>query len=212
MEGADPALVVGRDRHRLDRGLDLLGVEAALGEPFAGDAGDHLLRAGAGGHPLGLDPGQRPRPPQRGDRGPEQGVDLLGLDPALRRRHRLRVAGGDRDLGPQAALALAHVLGDVGGEDLGVERLAEHDLVDRLGDDFLEAGHVDARLARIEVDEALEVGVVEVLVAVGLDPDHLLDAGDADPGEADHRLRRRGLDVGGCRGDRCSGGSPCRKD
>ena len=85
------------------------------------------------------------------------------LDAAGRGGHRLRVAGGDRDLGAQAALALAHPLGDVGGEHLGPERLAEHDLVDRLADDLLEAGHVDAGLARIEVDEALEVGVVEVL-------------------------------------------------
>ena len=33
----------------------------SLGEPFAGEPGDHLLGAGAGGHALGLDPGQRPR-------------------------------------------------------------------------------------------------------------------------------------------------------
>ena len=66
--------------------------------------------------------------------------------PRRRRRHRLRVARGDRDLGPQAALALAHPLGDVGGEHLGPEGLAEHDLVDRLADDLLEARHVDAGL------------------------------------------------------------------
>ena len=106
------------------------------------------------------------------------------LHAAGRGRDRLRVARRDRDLGPQPALALAHPLGDVGGEHLGAEGLAEDDLVDRLADDFLEARHVDAGLARIEVDEALEIGVVEVLRAVGLDPDHLLDAGHADPREA----------------------------
>ena len=84
----------------------------------------------------------------------------------------------------------------MGGEDLGAEGLAEHDLVDRLADDLLEAGHVDAGLARLEVDEALEVGVVEVLGAVGLDPDHLLDAGDADPREADLGRGHRRLHVG----------------
>ena len=60
--------------------LDLLVVEALLGEPFAGEAGDHLLGAGAGGHPLGLDAGQRPGAALGGDRGAEEDVDLLGLD------------------------------------------------------------------------------------------------------------------------------------
>ena len=62
-------------------------------------------------------------------------------------RDGLGVAGRDPDLGAQAALALAHALGDVGGEPLGAERLAQDDLVDRLVDDLLEAGHVDAGLA-----------------------------------------------------------------
>jgi len=53
---------------------------------------------------------------------------------------RLGVAGGEADLGAQAALALADALGDVGGELLGAEGgLAEDDLVDRLVDDLLEA-------------------------------------------------------------------------
>ena len=82
VERADAALVVGGDRHRLDRPLDLLGVEALLGQPFAGEPGDHLLGAGAGGHPLGLDAGQRPRPPLGGDRGAEEDVDLLGASAA----------------------------------------------------------------------------------------------------------------------------------
>ena len=143
--------------------LDLLGPEALLGEPFAGEPGDHLLRAGAGGHALGLDPGQGARAALGVDRGAEEDVDLLGALAALRRLRRLRVAGGDRDLGAQPALALAHLLGDVGGQHLGLEGLAEHDLVDRLADDLLEARHVDAGLLGVEVDEALELGVEEVL-------------------------------------------------
>ena len=51
-----------------------------LGEPFAGEPGDHLLGAGAGGHALGLDAGQRARPALGGDRGAEEDVDLLGVD------------------------------------------------------------------------------------------------------------------------------------
>ena len=83
---------------------------------------------------------------------------------------RFRVARGQRDLGALAVLALAHLLGDVGGEHLGLEGLAEHDLVDRLADDLLEARHVDAGLPRFEVDEALHLRVEEVLALVGRGP------------------------------------------
>ena len=71
------------------------------------------------------------------------------------------------------------------GEGLGAKCLAEHDLVDRLVHDFLEAGHVDAGLLGVEVDGALEIGVVEGLGAVGGDADDLFHACDADAGEAD---------------------------
>ena len=77
-----------------------------------------------------------------------------------------------------------------GGERLGLEGLAEDHLVDRLVDDLLEARHVRALLVRAEVDEALELGVEELLVAVRADADHLLDAGHADAREAD--VRRSG--------------------
>ena len=43
----------------------------------------------------------------------------------------------------------------------------EDDLVDRLVDDLLEAGHVDAGLARVEVDEAGELGEVEAAARRG---------------------------------------------
>ena len=87
------------------------------------------------------------------------------------------------------------LFGDVGGEALGAEGLAEDDGVDRLVDDLLEARHVDTGLLRVEVDEAFEVGVVEgfilggAAVLAGADADDLLDADDADPGEA-HPGRR----------------------
>ena len=64
-----------------------------------------------------------------------------------------------------ALLAVAHALGDVGGERLGLEGLAEDDLVDRLVDDLLEARHVRALLLGPEVDEALELGVEELLAS-----------------------------------------------
>ncbi len=105
VEGADAALVVGGDRDGLDRPLDLLGVEAGGGEPFAAELGDHLLGAGAGGHALGLHAGQGAGAALGGDRGAEEAVDLLGRVAGRRRLHRLRVARLDRDLGAAAVLA-----------------------------------------------------------------------------------------------------------
>ena len=117
-----------------------------------------LLGAGAGGHPLGLDAGQGARAALGDDRRSAQRVDLLGREARGGGRDRLRIAGGDRHLGAEAVLLLANLLGDLGGELLGAQRLAEDDVVDRLVDDLLEARHVDAGLARVEVDEALELG------------------------------------------------------
>ena len=109
----------------------------------------------------------------------------------------LGVAGGDRDLGAQRALALADELGDALREVLRAERrLAEHDLADHLVDDLLEARHVRALLVGAEVDEALEPRPEELLGAVLADPDDLLDAGHADAREADRQRRRLRLDVG----------------
>src|SRR5439155_4312932 len=91
------------------------------------------------------------------------------------------------------------------------QRLAEDDGVDRLVHDLLEAGHVDAGLLRIEIYEALEVGVVEGFVAGGAtvlrsaDADDLLNADDADAGEADSGGRRLGLRVAARRGHRLDG-------
>ena len=55
------------------------------------------------------------------DRGAEQRVHLLRPDARHGRRLVLGVAGGDRHLGPRRVLALAHALGDVLGERLGLE-------------------------------------------------------------------------------------------
>ena len=86
--------------------------------------------------------------------------------PGHRRRLVLGVARGDRDLGAQRVLALAHELGDALRERLGPEAaLAEDDLADRVVDDLLEARHVRALLLRAEVDEALEPRREELLRA-----------------------------------------------
>ena len=65
------------------------------------------------------------------------------------------------------------------------QRLADHDLVDRLVDLLLEARHVDALLLRVEVAEAGQLGLEEPLVAVVADADRLGGARHAGAGEAD---------------------------
>jgi hypothetical protein len=83
----------------------------------------------------------------------------------------------------------------VRGERLGLEGLAEDDLVDRLVDDLLEARHVRALLLGREIDEAFELGVEELLPAVRADPDDLLDARHAYAREAHAGRGPAGLDV-----------------
>src|SRR4029077_534746 len=147
----------------------------------------------------------------RGDCGAEQGVELLGGEAGDGGRDGLGIAGGDLHLGADAVLALADLFGDVGRQALGPEGLAEDDVVDGLVDDLFEAGHVDARLLGIEVDEAFEVGVVEgfvtgiAAVLGAADADDLLDADDADAGEADPGGRGLGLCVAARCGDGRSG-------
>jgi hypothetical protein len=93
-------------------------------------------------------------------------------------------AGRDRDLGAHRALVVADPLGDVRGEGLGLEGLAQDHLVDRLVDDLLEARHVRALLLRAQVDETLDLGVEELLGAVRLDAQDLLHPGHPHPREA----------------------------
>ena len=146
--------------------------------------------------PCAATPTSRRVPRSEATRRAEERVDLLRLDAGHRRRLVLRVARRDRDLGGARVLAVAHALGDVLRERLGLEgRLAEDDLADRFVDDLLEARHVRALLLRAEVDEALDLGGEDLLRAVLSDADDLLDAGDADAREADLERGTLGLDV-----------------
>ena len=196
VEAADAALVVGRDRHGLEHPLDLVVGEALLDEPLARRVGDQLLGARAGGHALRLDADEPPHAALRRDGGADQRVQLLRREPGHGRLLVLGVARPDRDLGAQAALALAHALGDVRRQSLRLQRLADHDRVDGLVHDLLETRHVHSGLERVEVHVALERRVVELLVAVRADPEDLLDARDADAREAHAGRRPARLHVG----------------
>ena len=196
VQRAEPALVVGRDGHGLEDALDLALGEAVLEQALVRAGLDEDLRARARGHALGADADQPPRAGLARHGGAEQRVDLLRLDARDRRRLVLRVARLDVDLGAQRALAVADLLGDVLGQRLGAEgALAEHDLPDRLVDDFLEAAHMRTLLVRAEIDEAVEAGREQLLGPIGADPDDLLDVGHTHARERQRERRNPALDV-----------------
>ena len=189
-------LVVRRRRQQAEDLVHLAVVIARLGQPLGGPLADQALRAGARVEAAYLDSDHPPRAGAVDQRVADQVVDLLGRQ-ARHRRH-----PGDRELGPdghlraQRLLALDHPGGDVLGQVLDVQRLADHHLVDGLGDGLGEAGHVHALLGGVEVDIAVDIGVVDELGPGVGDPDHLLDAGHTGSGQCQRHLGRRGLEIG----------------
>ena len=140
------------------------------------------------------------RVPARGRRrDADQRVDLLRLQARDGRRARDGELGLDARVRAQRALALEHARGDVAGEVLDRERVADHDRLDRLGEQLGEARHVHALLGGVEIDRALDVGVVERLVAAVADPDDLVQPGHARLAQRQVHRRARGLDVLGAR-------------
>ena len=81
------------------------------------------------------------------------------------------------------------------GQALDQERLADHHLLDRLGEELREAGHVHALLARVEIDRAVDVRRDQLLASAVADPDRFLHAADASAREPEGHLGRRGLEV-----------------
>jgi hypothetical protein len=205
----EAALVVRRDGDVLEDPLDLVLVPARFAQALARAAGDELLGARAGRHALRGDADEPARAALGGDGRAVERVDLLRLDAGDGRGLVLGIARGDRDLRAAGALAVAHPLGDVLGERLGLERrLAEDHRADRLVDDLLEARHVRALLVWAEIDVALDLGGEQLLGAVLSDADDLLDARHADAREADQQPRALGLHVRRCDGGGAGAGHP----
>ena len=192
---AAAALVVGRERHELEDPLDVAAGEAGLEQPLGRRAAHEPLRARAGVDAERLDADDAPDARRRRGGDPDQRRDLLRRQAGDRRAALERVLRPDLHLGPQRVLAPDDVRGDVLGQRLDEERLADHDLVDRLAEDLGEARHVDALLGGIEVDGAGDLGGERLLAPLVPDPDRLLDAGHAGAGQADPNLGRRGLQI-----------------
>ena len=184
-----------RERDELQDPLDVELVEPRLAEPLRRVVAHEPLRAGAGVDSGRLDPDDPARPLGRGRCEADQRDHLLGRQPRHRRLALERVARDDPHLGSQRALAPDDVRGDVLGKALDEQGLPDHDLLDRFLEELREARHVDALLARIEVDGAVDVGRDQLLAPAVADPDRLLDAADAGAREPEGHLGRRGLEV-----------------
>ncbi len=169
------------------------GFEQAL----ARSAAHEPLRARAGVDAPRLDADDAANAVGRGRRDPDQLRDLLRRQPGHRRLALERILGLDPHLGAQRVLALDDVGGDVLGEGLDEEGLADHDLVDRLAEELGKARHVHAFLARIEIDGARDLGGEGLLVPLVPDPDRLLHAGHPGPRQPELDLGDRSLQVAG---------------
>ena len=189
------ALVVRRERDRVEDARLLLAVVAEVGEPAARELTHHPLRARAG---VQAAHAHADRPARAGGRrrgDADQRVDLLRLQARDGRRARYGELRLDPRERAQRALAVEHARGDPPREVLDRERLADHHGLDRLGEDLGEARHVRALVRRVEIDRALDVGVVDGLLATVADADDLVDAGHAGLAQREvHRGLRR-LDV-----------------
>ena len=182
-------------RDELEDALDVAVVEAGLEQALARAPAHEALGARAGVDPDRLHADDPANAALRGGGDPDQPDHLLSRQLRHRSGALERVAGRDLHLRPQRALPVDDVARDVVGERLDEERLADHHLLDRLGEELREAGHMDALLRRLEVDRAVDVSCDQLLGVAVADPDRRADAGDARAREAEADLRRRGLEV-----------------
>jgi signal transduction histidine kinase len=125
----------------------------------------------------------------------DQGDELLGAECGHGRQPLDRIARGDPHLRTQRLLALDDVAGDVFGQALDEEHLAHHHLVDRLLEQLGEARHVHALLFWIEIDETVDFGRHEDVLAAVLHPHRLLHSCYSRARETDAHVGRRGLEV-----------------
>src|SRR6266545_5149346 len=189
------ALVVGRDRDKLEDAFHVDVVEARLEQPLRGATAHEALRTRAGVDPGRLDAHDPAHARLRGRRDPDQRDHLLRREPCDRSPPRQRVARRDPHLCAACRLPGDDVPRDVLGELLDEEGLLDHDLVDRLLEQLGEAGHVDALLLRIQIDRAVDLRGDELLRPAPPQADRLFDALHPGPGQAELHLGRRGLYV-----------------
>src|SRR5437868_4513016 len=164
------------ERDELENALDVELAEACLAEPLRRALADEPLSARARVDPGRLHADEPARALGRRCRQTDQRDHLLRRQAGYLRLALERVARRDADLGPQRALAVDDVRGDVLREILDQERFADHDLFDRLLEELREARHVDALAGGPEVDRTVDLGRDQLLGVAVTDADRLLEA------------------------------------
>ena len=183
------------ERDELQDPLDVQLVETGLAQPLGRTLADEALGARAGVDPGRLDPDQPPGAVRRGAREPDQRDHLLRGQPRHRGLALDRIARLDAHLGAQGPLAFDDVGGDVLGELLDQQGLADHDLLDRLLEQLRKARHVHALLRLLEVDGAVDLRGDQLLGVAVADPERFLKPADAGSRECERHLGRRCLQV-----------------
>ena len=198
VELADAALVVGGDGDGVEDALDLVGGEAVGLQALARSSARLLLGAGAGGHALRLDAGERAGAALGGDGDAVELVDLLA------RRARTRARGRSRGSGPRSAPRRA---GRPGARArcsaMWAASASARSVSDRTTSSIASLTTSSKRDMWTPACCGLRStkhssSAKKRRAAVG-DVDDLLDAADADAGEADLGRGTRGLDVAGAR-------------
>ena len=184
-----------RDRDELEDSLDVGFPEAGLEQPLGRLASHEPLCARAGVDPRRLDADDSAHARLRRGGDADDRDHLLRGEARDRRAALERIAGRDPNLGATRRLTGDDLAGDVLGQLFHEERLADHDLVDRLLEELREARHVHALLRGIEVDEAVDVGGDQLFGAAPAQADRLGDALHPGAREAEPHFGCRSLQV-----------------
>ena len=139
VERAAAALVVRREWDELENPLDVARFESGLEQALGRAAPYEALRARAGVDAERLDADDAPDAVARRGRDADQRDELLRREAGHGRLPPARVARLDPHLGPQRRLARDDMARDVLRELLDEERFADHDLFDRLFEEFRKA-------------------------------------------------------------------------
>ena len=194
---AASALVVRRERDELEDALDVAVGEPGLEQPVGRGAAHEPLRARARVDAEASTPTTR-----RTCCGDAAAIPISVAISCVGRpltgvRRSSGYCASIRTSARSASWRSTMCARDVLGQRLDEERLADHDLVDRLAEELGEPRHVHAFLGRVEIDGARDLGGERLLAALVADPDRLLDAGHAGAGQAERDVGRRRLQVDG---------------
>jgi mannose-6-phosphate isomerase len=195
---APPALIVGRDRKRIECARRLLLRKADVDQLVERVLAHHRLRARAGGHPFGFHPDDASRTALIGVRDPDQGVSLFAALAAYGRptlQSELRAQAHVGSYRPLATYDLARYRLDQALDGSRFRIASEH--VERcFFEEFGETRHVHAGFVGRKIGDHAQLAVIDLRAAVDLevhDPPHAQNAGSI---EREPNLRFLRLAIG----------------